>query len=182
MYALGLVYWLYERPIDATVRFLEEQFEKKRKRPELADLNIRALKAGYNFGETAEMFPVRYKVPPAKLAPGVYRKISGNEATALGFVVAAPAAWPGRPRFAPPWCRLLSPPMPAPTTICANAPRCMIPRKRMAVSCGASESGGGHGISRVISAAGKKLKMSVPRWACWMRQPWESSESGGRMH
>ncbi|MCA9286768.1 MAG: 2-oxoacid:acceptor oxidoreductase subunit alpha [Phycisphaerales bacterium] len=89
MYALGLVYWLYERPIDATVRFLEEQFEQKRKRPELADLNIRALKAGYNFGETAEMFPVRFKVPPAKLAPGVYRKISGNEATALGFVVAA---------------------------------------------------------------------------------------------
>ncbi len=89
MYALGIVYWLYDRPIDATVRYLEDQFSRKRHEPRIADINIRALKAGYFFGETAELFPVRYHVAPAKLPPGRYRKISGNEATVLGFVTAA---------------------------------------------------------------------------------------------
>jgi 2-oxoglutarate ferredoxin oxidoreductase subunit alpha len=89
MYALGIVYWLYDRPVDPTIHFLEEQFIAKRKQPEIARINIRALKAGYYFGETAELFPVRYHVAPARLRPGTYRKISGNEATVLGFVAAA---------------------------------------------------------------------------------------------
>ncbi len=89
MYALGIVYWLYDRPVDATVKYIEDFFSKKKSRPDIADINLRALKAGYYFGETAELFPVRYHVAPAKLKPGVYRKISGNEATVLGFVTAA---------------------------------------------------------------------------------------------
>jgi 2-oxoglutarate ferredoxin oxidoreductase subunit alpha len=92
MYALGLVYWLYDRPLDATVRYLNDYFGREKKKPEIADLNIRALRAGFNFGETAEMFLERYRVAPAKLKHGAYRRISGNEATALGLVVAAAKA------------------------------------------------------------------------------------------
>ncbi|MCA9294595.1 MAG: 2-oxoacid:acceptor oxidoreductase subunit alpha [Phycisphaerales bacterium] len=94
MYALGIVYWLYDRSIDPTVKFLENQFTKRGK-PEIATINIRALKAGYYFGETAELFPVRYRVAPAQFKPGTYRKISGNEATALGCLIAAHKA--GKP-------------------------------------------------------------------------------------
>ncbi len=89
MYALGLVYWLYERPIDTTVQFLNQYFGAQKNRPEIAEINTKALKAGYYFGETAELFPARYHVSPAKLEPGKYRQISGNEATVLGFVTAA---------------------------------------------------------------------------------------------
>jgi 2-oxoglutarate ferredoxin oxidoreductase subunit alpha len=89
MYALGIVYWLYDRPLDATIAYLEQEFTKGKNKPQLADINIRALKAGYYFGETAELFPARYHVAPAKIQPGTYRKISGNEAAALGFVAAA---------------------------------------------------------------------------------------------
>jgi 2-oxoglutarate ferredoxin oxidoreductase subunit alpha len=92
MYALGIVYWLYERPIDTTVRFLDDFFGKQKNRPDIAEINTKALKAGYYFGETAELFPARYHVPPAKLKPGRYRRISGNEATVLGFVTAAAKA------------------------------------------------------------------------------------------
>jgi 2-oxoglutarate ferredoxin oxidoreductase subunit alpha len=92
MYALGIVYWLYDRPIDTTVRYLRDYFGGGKQKPEIAEANIRALKAGYYFGETAELFPVRYEVAPAKLKSGRYRKISGNEASALGFVVAAQKA------------------------------------------------------------------------------------------
>lgn len=92
MYALGIVYWLYERPLDATVRYFEDVFGKKKAGPEIANLNVRALKAGYYFGETAELFPSRYRVPPAAHAPGTYRRISGNEATELGLVTAAQKA------------------------------------------------------------------------------------------
>src|SRR3970282_109935 len=67
------------------------------KRPEIAEGNKRALNAGYNFGETTEIFHERYIVPPAKLAPGHYRNITGNEATALGFVAASNLA--GRDLF-----------------------------------------------------------------------------------
>ncbi len=89
MFALGVVYWLYDRPLDATIEYLTNYFAKKKKKPEIAEINVRALKAGYFLGETAELFPVRFHVAPAKLAPGTYRKISGNEATALGFTAAA---------------------------------------------------------------------------------------------
>jgi 2-oxoglutarate ferredoxin oxidoreductase subunit alpha len=92
MFALGIVYWLYDRSIDATVRFLDDYFGTQKKRPEIAEINVRALKAGFYLGETAELFPVRYQVSPAKLRPGRYRRISGNEATALGCVTAAAKA------------------------------------------------------------------------------------------
>ena len=89
MYALGLMYWLYDRPLDQTVEYLEQYFGKKKDLPRVAKINIDALKAGYYFGETAEIFPVQYCVSPASLAPGTYRKISGAEATVLGFAAAA---------------------------------------------------------------------------------------------
>jgi 2-oxoglutarate ferredoxin oxidoreductase subunit alpha len=85
-FALGLMFWLYERSMDPTLRWIEQRFAA---RPVIAEANRRALKAGYAFGETTEMFHTTYKVPPARLAPGTYRNITGNEATALGFVTAA---------------------------------------------------------------------------------------------
>jgi 2-oxoglutarate ferredoxin oxidoreductase subunit alpha len=89
IFALGVAYWLYERPLDATIKYLNDYYGLKKKRPEIAEANIKALKAGYFFGETAELFPSRYTIAPAKLEPGTYRRISGNEATALGLVTAA---------------------------------------------------------------------------------------------
>jgi 2-oxoglutarate ferredoxin oxidoreductase subunit alpha len=88
-FALGLMFWLYERSMDTTLTWIDEKFSK---RPEIAEGNKRALKAGYNFGETTEIFHERYIVPPAKLRPGHYRNITGNEATALGFVAASQLA------------------------------------------------------------------------------------------
>lgn len=85
-YALGIILWLYDRSMDTTVRWATEQFKR---RPEILDANLKALRAGYNFGETTELFHVRYEVPPAKVARGKYRHISGNEATALGFIAAS---------------------------------------------------------------------------------------------
>jgi 2-oxoglutarate ferredoxin oxidoreductase subunit alpha len=93
-FALGLMFWLYERSMDATVAWIDDKFSK---RPEIAEANRRALHAGYSFGETTEIFHERYIVPPAKLAPGHYRNITGNEATALGFVAASKLA--GRDLF-----------------------------------------------------------------------------------
>jgi 2-oxoglutarate ferredoxin oxidoreductase subunit alpha len=85
-FALGLVYWLFGRPMEPTLRWIEEKFAE---RPDVADANIKALKAGYYYGDTAEMFPARYVVPPAKIQPGKYRKVAGNEAMALGLIAAA---------------------------------------------------------------------------------------------
>ncbi|HEX6031331.1 MAG TPA: 2-oxoacid:acceptor oxidoreductase subunit alpha, partial [Tepidiformaceae bacterium] len=85
-YALGLILWLYGRSMDTTIRWAEQQFSR---RPDILEGNIRALKAGYNFGETTEIFRVRYDIPPARVDAGTYRHISGNEATALGFVAAS---------------------------------------------------------------------------------------------
>ncbi|HYL41693.1 MAG TPA: 2-oxoacid:acceptor oxidoreductase subunit alpha, partial [Candidatus Binatus sp.] len=93
-FALGLMFWLYERSMDSTLAWIEEKFSK---RPEIAEGNRRALRAGYNFGETTEIFHERYLVPPARLAPGTYRNITGNEATALGMVAASQLA--DRPLF-----------------------------------------------------------------------------------
>jgi 2-oxoglutarate ferredoxin oxidoreductase subunit alpha len=93
-FALGLMFWLYERDMAGTVAWIDDKFSK---RPEIAEANKRALKAGYNFGETTEIFHERYIVPPAKLAAGHYRNITGNEATALGFVAASKLA--GRDLF-----------------------------------------------------------------------------------
>ena len=88
-FALGLMFWLYERSMDPTIAWIDEKFGG---RPVIAEANRRALKAGYAFGETTEMFHQTYRVPKARLAPGTYRNITGNEATALGFLAAAHAA------------------------------------------------------------------------------------------
>lgn len=92
MFALGIVYWLYERPIEQTQEYLVKKFADKKGLPEVAKINIQALKAGYYFGETAEVFPSRYRIPPAKQEPGTYRQISGNEATVLGLLTASQKA------------------------------------------------------------------------------------------
>ena len=87
MFALGLMSWLYGRSVDATVDFLNAKFGEKR--PEIAAANIKALQAGYAFGETTESFAVTYEVKPAKLAPGTYRNITGNQALSYGLVAAS---------------------------------------------------------------------------------------------
>ena len=86
MFALGLMSWLYTRPTESTIDELREKFAK---RPEIAEANIRAFQAGYAFGETTESFAVQYEVAPAKMAPGVYRNVTGNQALALGLVAAS---------------------------------------------------------------------------------------------
>jgi 2-oxoglutarate ferredoxin oxidoreductase subunit alpha len=86
IFALGLVYWLYDRDNKPTIQFLNDKFKKK---PAVLEANIRAMQAGSNYGFSTEAFTTHYQVPRAKLAPGKYRKISGNEATAWGLVTAA---------------------------------------------------------------------------------------------
>ncbi|MFG1949489.1 2-oxoacid:acceptor oxidoreductase subunit alpha, partial [Nonomuraea sp. NPDC048826] len=86
MFALGLLSWLYHRPTEHTISFLETKFARK---PEIAKANIAAFQAGWNYGETTESFSVSYEVKPARLAPGVYRNISGNQALAYGLIAAA---------------------------------------------------------------------------------------------
>ena len=85
-FALGMMYWLYDRPIDNTLNWIKEKFGK---RPELVEGNTKALKAGYFFGDTTEIFTTRYRVEPAQLPAGTYRNVSGNEALAMGFVAAS---------------------------------------------------------------------------------------------
>jgi 2-oxoglutarate ferredoxin oxidoreductase subunit alpha len=85
MFTLGLLSWMYHRPTEGTVRFLERQFRRK---PEIAAANIAAFRAGYNYGETTEAFAVSYEVKPAPMTPGTYRNISGNQALAYGIVAA----------------------------------------------------------------------------------------------
>jgi 2-oxoglutarate ferredoxin oxidoreductase subunit alpha len=90
-FALGLVYWLYQRPMEPTIRGFQEKFGKKN--PGIVEANIRSLQAGYNFGETTEAMAVHYRVPKARIAaPGRYRQITGNEATAYGLITAAKLA------------------------------------------------------------------------------------------
>jgi 2-oxoglutarate ferredoxin oxidoreductase subunit alpha len=93
-FALGVLYWLYDRPLDTTLNWINAKF---RKNAELVKANETALKTGYNFAETTEVFTTHYTVKKAVIAPGRYRKITGNEATAIGFVAAAQLA--GRPLF-----------------------------------------------------------------------------------
>jgi 2-oxoglutarate ferredoxin oxidoreductase subunit alpha len=85
-FAMGLVYWLYGRGMDVTLRFIQDKFGGK---PELAQANERALRAGWYYGETTEAFATQYRVAPAQLAPGEYRNIMGNEALAWGLMSAA---------------------------------------------------------------------------------------------
>ena len=93
-FALGVLYWLYDRPLEPTLDWVRAKFKKN---PELVKANEVALKTGYNFAETTEVFTTHYRVKKAVIAPGRYRKITGNEATAIGFVAAAELA--GRPLF-----------------------------------------------------------------------------------
>jgi len=90
MFALGLVYWLYGRPLEATVQHINQKFAAKK--PAVAQANILTLKAGYHYGETTELFAQQYQVPKAKLPRGKYRKITGNEATAIGMITASKLA------------------------------------------------------------------------------------------
>lgn len=85
MFALGLLSWMYHRPTEGTEKFLQDKFARK---PELVEANILAFRAGWNYGETTEAFAVTYEVAPAKLAPGTYRQITGNNALAYGIVAA----------------------------------------------------------------------------------------------
>ncbi|WP_280672312.1 2-oxoacid:acceptor oxidoreductase subunit alpha [Kitasatospora sp. MAP12-44] len=86
MFALGLLSWMYHRPTHGTEGFLRQKFAKK---PLIAEANIRAFRAGWNFGETTEDFAVSYEIPPAKLPPGRYRNISGNLALSYGLIAAS---------------------------------------------------------------------------------------------
>jgi 2-oxoglutarate ferredoxin oxidoreductase subunit alpha len=86
MFALGLLSWLYSRPVEGTMKFLTSKFATK---PEILKANIAAFQAGWNFGETTEAFSVQYEVKPATLAPGLYRNITGNSALTLGLVAAS---------------------------------------------------------------------------------------------
>ncbi|MDA8016538.1 MAG: 2-oxoacid:acceptor oxidoreductase subunit alpha [Thermoanaerobaculia bacterium] len=85
-FALGMVYWMYSRPLDNTIEYLYKKFAKK---PILAEANEKALRAGYNYCDITGAFQVRYEVEPAQLEPGLYRNINGNSALALGFVAAS---------------------------------------------------------------------------------------------
>ncbi|MDO8549346.1 MAG: 2-oxoacid:acceptor oxidoreductase subunit alpha, partial [Ignavibacteria bacterium] len=85
-FVLGMMYWLYSRPIEPTLNWLNVKFKNAK---EIKEANEKALKAGYYFGETTELFTTRYEVKPANLPKGTYRNISGNEALALGFITAS---------------------------------------------------------------------------------------------
>src|SRR5580693_5543639 len=85
MFALGLLSWMYGRPIETSERFIREKFGRK---PDVAEANVLALKAGWNYGETTEAFATTYEISPAKLPAGEYRQISGNTALAYGIVAA----------------------------------------------------------------------------------------------
>jgi 2-oxoglutarate ferredoxin oxidoreductase subunit alpha len=85
-FALGLMSWLFHRPVEGTLAFIERKFAR---RPEIVEANTKAFKAGWNYGETSEDFAVSYEVAPAKLRPGTYRQISGNTALAYGLVAAS---------------------------------------------------------------------------------------------
>jgi 2-oxoglutarate ferredoxin oxidoreductase subunit alpha len=86
MFVLGFLYWMYNRDMENTIQFLKDKFGKK---PEILDSNVKALQAGYNFGDTTETFTTRYKVDKARMEPGEYRSIMGNQAVAYGLIAAS---------------------------------------------------------------------------------------------
>jgi 2-oxoglutarate ferredoxin oxidoreductase subunit alpha len=85
-FALGMMFWMYDRPMDPTVQWIKDKFAKT---PKVGEANLRALKAGWNFGETTEIFTTRYEVKPAQLPKGKYRNITGNQAVAFGLIAAS---------------------------------------------------------------------------------------------
>lgn len=86
MFVLGFLYWMYNRDMESTIKFLKEKFSKK---PGILESNVKALQAGYNFGDTTEQFTTTYRVEKAKMAPGVYRSIMGNQALTYGLIAAS---------------------------------------------------------------------------------------------
>lgn len=88
-FALGLMYWMYNRPLDQSIKYIQEKFGKD---PQVVEANTRVLHAGYNYGDTVEIFTTRYEVKPANLPSGKYRNIMGNTASAIGLVAAAQKA------------------------------------------------------------------------------------------
>ncbi|MDX1523668.1 MAG: 2-oxoacid:acceptor oxidoreductase subunit alpha, partial [Anaerolineae bacterium] len=93
-FALGLTFWIYDRPLETTLEFIDQKFSRA---PLLAKANKTALQAGYNVGHNTEAFQTRYRIKPAHLRPGTYRRITGNNALALGLITAAKKA--GKPLF-----------------------------------------------------------------------------------
>ncbi len=89
MFVLGVLFWMFDKSTDYTIHNLNEKFSKK---PDILNANITALQSGWNYGENTEIFTTRYKTGPAKLSPGVYRSISGNQALAIGLIAAAEKA------------------------------------------------------------------------------------------
>ena len=86
MFVLGFLYWMYNRDMENTISFLREKFGKK---PEILESNIRVLQAGYNYGDTTETFTTTYKVEKAKMEPGMYRSVMGNQAVSFGLIAAS---------------------------------------------------------------------------------------------
>jgi len=86
MFVLGFLYWMYNREVDNTIQFLKDKFGKK---PEIFESNVKALQAGYNYGDTTETFTTRYSVEKAKMEPGMYRSIMGNQALSYGLIAAS---------------------------------------------------------------------------------------------
>ena len=89
MFVLGFLYWMYDRPLTATIEFIESKFKGKQ---DLIDTNIKVLKAGYHYGETCEAFPTQIVVKAADIEKGVYRNVIGNQAAAIGLIAAAQKA------------------------------------------------------------------------------------------
>ena len=86
MFVLGFLYWMYNRSMDNTIKFLKDKFGRK---PEIFESNVKALQAGYNYGDTTETFTTTYKVERAKMEPGIYRSIMGNQALSYGLIAAS---------------------------------------------------------------------------------------------
>jgi 2-oxoglutarate/2-oxoacid ferredoxin oxidoreductase subunit alpha len=86
MFVLGFLYWMYNRDMESTISFLTEKFGKK---PDILESNIRVMRAGYNYGDTTETFTTTYKVEKAKMEPGLYRSIMGNQAVSYGLIAAS---------------------------------------------------------------------------------------------
>jgi 2-oxoglutarate ferredoxin oxidoreductase subunit alpha len=86
MFVLGFLYWMYNRDMENTIKFLKDKFGKK---PEIFESNVKALQAGYNYGDTTETFTTTYKVEKAKMEPGVYRGVMGNQALSYGLIAAS---------------------------------------------------------------------------------------------
>src|SRR5258707_13665747 len=157
-FALGVLYWLYDRPLDSTLSWINSKFKKN---PELVKANEVALKTGYNFAETTEVFTTHYTVKKAVIAPGRYRKITGNEATAIGFVTASQLA--GRPLF------YGSYPITPASDILHELARhenygvktCQAEVESAAVWAAIGASFGGHGGFGVTSGAGVALKQEA---------------------